>query len=178
MTSKMLIAGSLVVALAACGKSGQQAGNQSAAATPPGGSVAAAQMTLNPGLWETTSEVAMSGVPANVAAMMKGAKVTARSCISQAQSSRPSGEIFAGKKREGCSYSNYSVSGGSVHGEVSCKAQDGHGAMTMVMDGKYGGDSFDVTMKVNTGAGGQNMAFGSHTIGRRIGDCPADMKKD
>ena len=134
-------------------------------------------MKLSPGLWETSVEMAISGLPANLAAFTKGAKLTTRSCITEEQASRPSGEIFAGKQRNGCTYSDYSVSDGRIHGKVTCNEQNGRGPMTMVMDGKYGGDSFDVTMSVDTSVAGQTVAAGSHTIGRRIGECPANMKK-
>lgn len=165
-----------VLALAACGKSGEQAsGNQAGKA--PASAPHAVALKLNPGLWETDVEMAMSGGPANLAGMMKGTKITTRSCITQEQASRPSGEIFAGKERNGCTYSDYSVSDGRIHGKMSCTGESGRGAMTMVMDGKYGGDSFDVAMKVDTSAAGQSMAIGTHTIGRRVGECPSDMKK-
>src|SRR5438270_3124229 len=178
MRMKILVAVSLVAALSACGKSGERAsGNQSAAAKGPAGSGPAVEMKLNPGLWETNVEMAISGAPADLAGMMKGTKITTRSCITPEQASRPSGEIFSGKQRNGCTYSNYSVSGGQVHGEMSCNERNGRGAMTMTMDGQYGGDSFDVTMNVDTRAVGQNMAIGSHTTGRRVGDCPFGMKK-
>jgi hypothetical protein len=178
MRKTIWIAAGLALALVACGKSGEQnGGNQSAAAKGPGGSAPAVQMKLNPGLWETNVEMAVSGLPANVAAMMKGTKVTTRSCVTQEEASRPSGEIFAGKQRDGCTYSDYSVSGGRIHGKMSCTGNNGQGAMTMVMDGKYGGDSFDVTMNVDTKAAGQSMAIGSHTTGRRIGACSAADKE-
>jgi hypothetical protein len=173
---KIVCTAGLVLALAGCSKQGDQAsGNQAGKASA--GAPHAVALKLNPGLWETNVEMVVSGVPANLAGIMKGTKITTRSCIGEDQANRPSGEIFSGKERNGCTYSDYSVTDGRIHGKMSCTGSNGHGAMAMVMDGKYGGDSFDVTMKVDTNAGGQSMAFGSHTIGRRVGDCPADMKK-
>jgi hypothetical protein len=163
-------------ALAACGKSGEQPGGNQAARAP-GGATPAVEMKLDPGLWETTVEMAISGLPANMAAMARGTKITTRSCITDQQASRPSGEIFAGRQRNGCTYSDYSVSGGRIHGKMSCSGSNGGGVETMVMDGKYGGDSFDMTMNVDTKAAGQTMAIGSHTIGRRIGACPSGGDK-
>ena len=167
----------LVVTLAACSKPNEQASGNEAGKPANGSAPAPVALKLNPGLWETTVAMEMSGVPANAAAFMKGTKLTTRSCITEEQASRPSGEIFSGKQRNGCTYSDYSVSGGHIHGRMSCTGATGHDAMAMVMDGSYGGDSFDVSMKVDTKAAGQSVAIGTHTIGRRIGECPADMKK-
>jgi hypothetical protein len=191
MTTRTAMAAAALVALAACGKSGQQSqsngsgGNGSATATAPaqgGGSAppaAAARSRLNPGQWEVTVEMAMNGMPADVARMMKGTKVTSRSCITPEEANRPNGNIFAGQKANGCTYQDFAVTGGRIHGTMSCAGESGRGGhMTMTMDGSYGGDSFDVRTKMDaTGGQGTAMSVDSRTVGRRIGDCPAGMKE-
>jgi hypothetical protein len=177
MQRKILSAACLIVALAACSKSGEQANGAATAGKASGSTPAPVALKLNPGLWETSVDMTMSGVPANVAAMMKGTKLTTRSCITPDQANRPSGEIFSGKKEKGCTYSDYDVSGGSIHGKMSCDGSNGRGPTSMVMDGHYGGDSFDVSMKVDTKEAGQSVAMSWHTTARRIGECSADAKK-
>ncbi len=176
MRKTILLTTGLMLPLAACGKSGEQANGNAAQKTSSSVPKPVA-LKLNPGLWETSVDMTMTGLPANVAAMMKGAKLTTRSCITEEQANRPSGEIFSGKQEKGCTYSDYDVSGGSIHGKMSCDGSSGRGPTSMVMDGHYGGDSFDVTMRVDTKEAGQSVAMATHTVGRRVGECTADMKK-
>jgi hypothetical protein len=190
-TKTMAVLG-LALALGACGKSGSQAsgnaaasGNSASASASAGtqsGGTAAGNIQLNPGEWETTSQIAMSGLgnlPPQAAQAMKGLsqKVTTRHCLTPERARNPGGDLFSGKQQEGCSRQGFTFAGGRVQGSMTCKDPRGM-ASTVTMDGQYGGDSFDVTMKMTASGEGRGMTWSSHTIGRRVGACPAGADKE
>ena len=169
----------VLLALGACGKSGSdhaqtsesnQAEAVSAAAGPMPGAKGV-NVRLNPGEWEMTVEsggMSATGMPPEVARMMKGMKVTTRSCITPEEANRPN--VFAGKAGGNCSYRDYKVSGGTLHAAILCTDKGG-GSTKVTSDGSIGGDSFDVRSRIETDAGGHAMNMDSHVIGRRVGEC-------
>jgi hypothetical protein len=182
----------LALTLGACGKSGSQAAGNAAAgnAAAPSASASAAapsgaaagNIQLNPGEWETTSQMQMEGLgnlPPQAAQAMKGLSrtTTTRHCLTPERARNPGGEMFSGKQQEGCSKQGFTFAGGRVQGSMTCKDPRGM-ASTVTMDGQYGGDNFDVTMKMTASGEGRNMTWSAHTIGRRIGACPAGADKD
>jgi hypothetical protein len=193
MGTKTLIGLGLVLALGACGKSGSQSGGNTAAAgnsaapsasasaAAPSGS-AAGNIQLNPGEWETASEMVVTGLgnlPPQAAQAMKGLsrKTTTRHCLTPERARNPGGDLFSGKQQEGCSRQGFTFAGGRVQGSMTCKDPRGM-ASTVTMDGQYGSDSFDVTMKMTASGEGRAMTWNAHTIGRRVGACPAGGDKD
>jgi hypothetical protein len=169
----------VLLALSACGKSGdhdrQQAGPDRAETIPsstgPMPGAKGVSVRLNPGEWEMTVESAgmsATGMPPEVARMMKGMKVTTRSCITPEEANRPN--VFAGKAGGNCSYRDYKVSGGTLHAAILCTDKGG-GSTKVTSDGSIGGDSFDVRSRIETDAGGHAMNMDSHVIGRRVGEC-------
>jgi hypothetical protein len=185
----------LALALGGCGKSGSQASGNGAAAgnaaapaasasaeAQGGGTAAAGAVQLNPGEWETTSQMTMTGLgnlPPEAARAMKGLsqKVTTRHCLTPERARNPGGDLFSGKHQEGCSRQGFVFAGGRVQGSMTCKDPRGM-ASTVTMDGQYSGDSFDVTMKMTASGEGRGMTWNAHTIGRRIGACPAGADKE
>ncbi|MEA3037703.1 MAG: hypothetical protein QOE79_216 [Sphingomonadales bacterium] len=185
----------LALALGACGKGGGSASGNAAAtgnaaapsasasAAAPGGSPAAAgNVHLNPGEWETTAEINFGGLgnmPPQAAQAMKALnrKVTSRQCLTPEKAQRPTGDLFSGKHQEGCTREGFTFAGGRVNGTMTCKDPRGM-ASTMTMDGQYGGDSFDVTMKVAASGEGRSMTWSSHSVGRRIGPCAPGADKE
>ena len=186
-----------VAALAACSKptpghdnaaAGGPAANAAAAnvatATPsaaPGGAAATMAGALNPGEWETAIEMKMTGLPANVppeaAKAMQGMKTVTRHCLTPEKAAKPSGDLF-GKPAQGCSNQQFSLTGGHLHGQVSCKSPQGTNS-TMTMDGQYGGDSFDMTMTMTGEQAGRSMTWQSHSVGHRVApSCSAATKDD
>jgi hypothetical protein len=185
MLKAALLAGALL-ALAACGgekgesarkgdaAAGGNASDSASAASPSDG--AGQRMKLDPGQWESTVETKISGegLPPEVARQMAANKVTSRTCITREQAEKPDGNVFAGKQENGCTAKDFSVEGGRVQGTMICKGKDGRGAMTMTLDGQYGGTSFDIRSKmVMSGTGMSGMTVEAHTVGKRVGDCPA-----
>jgi hypothetical protein len=189
-----------VLALGACGKGGGQAGGNGAAtgnaagagnaAAPAAsasagasdsGTIASGDVHLNPGEWETAADLTISGLgdlPPEVARAMKGLnrRITSRQCLTPEKAQRPTGDLFAGK-RQGCNREGFTLAGGQVKGTMVCKDARGM-TSTVTMDGQYGGDGFDVKMKVVASGEGHNMVWSSHSVGRRIGACPAGGDKE
>jgi len=157
------------------------AANAAPAAPAPSSPVQTASVTLNPGEWETVSETAVTGLPANIppeaAAKMKGQKITSRHCLSPERAAHPGGDFFSGKPVQGC-VNNVHMTGGRVQGDMTCKDPQG-GTSTFTMDGSYGGDGFEATMKATLTRQGQAMTMTSHTVGRRVAPaCSAAAKDD
>lgn len=193
---------SLILALAACSKptpgrsdngavansaangSTAVANSGGPAAAPQGGSAPAAaagpEVKLNPGLWETVAQITRTGLPPNlppeVAEKMKSQTVTSRHCLSPEKAAHPGGAFLAGAPAKGCT-NNISMTGGRVSGSMVCKDPSG-GTATFALDGSYGGDAFDMTMKMSMAKGGQSMTMQSHSVSHRVGACPAGQKDD
>lgn len=176
MNGKMLIAGTLVLALAACNKSGQQnaagggTGGGSAPTAAPSGAA-----TIQPGLWEVSVEANVTGTnlpPAYVAAM-KGHKTTRRDCITPEEAARPVNMMQDKEKNSSCDYSHFSFGGGTIHGTITCGGKDGHGQMSMTMNGQYDAQNYAYTSTMTGGEGAMRGTFETKAIGHRVGECPA-----
>ncbi|GLT01510.1 hypothetical protein GCM10007897_29040 [Sphingobium jiangsuense] len=178
----ILLAGSAVLMLAACGKEPETARNQSAEEVAS----EMKKITLLPGEWETTQEVvdvklegAPEGMPAGAMDAMKGRKTTVKTCITPEQAANPSADFLTAQKDSNCTYSGFEMAGGAIKGAVSCLSPDGKGKADIAIDGSYGADSYQMTMEMQAaGMGGpQTSAMTMHlkmrTSGKRIGECPA-----
>ncbi|MFL6859102.1 MAG: DUF3617 domain-containing protein [Allosphingosinicella sp.] len=180
MKTRWMATAALALALGACGKNGDggnaAAGKGPTAAAPSSAPSGAAR--LRPGLYETAMEMTISGLPPEVAKAMAAHKTTGRSCVTAEDANRPNGDLFGGKQAEGCTQKDVVYGGGRIHGTMSCAPKrNGEPASSFTMDGSYSGDGFDVRMKIVTAAEGRNMVMEGHTIGRRVGDCPAGEKE-
>jgi major membrane immunogen (membrane-anchored lipoprotein) len=174
MGTRVILAATAAIALAACGGSDKGDGNQ-AAGTQSAAAGGASGMNLNPGQWETTVEMKPGKVPGMPAGMGSIAmpKTTVQTCMTAEDAKGPKGDMFTGKKDGNCTNRDFSMSGGRLRGTVTCSAEGQGGETVMVMDGRYSPDSFDVTMKVSGKAGGAPFDMEMHSTGRRIGECPA-----
>jgi hypothetical protein len=172
------IAASAALLLAACG--GQDGGNGQANdgnATAPGGGGSAAgggNVAMQPGEWETTTQVLSMNVPN----MPQGATpptpppTTVRSCLTQDQAAQPSADFITGSgENGGCTSENFSMANGRMQGTVQCSAEGA--SMRSTVDGSFTPTSYDVRQQVQTSAQGISMTMESRTTGRRLGDCPA-----
>jgi hypothetical protein len=134
------------------------------------------RVTLEPGEWENSVEIVdvkidglPDGVPAGAMDSMKGKVTTSKSCITEEEAKN-----FAAQEKTNCEVKKFDMSGGAVSSEMACSNMGGApGSMTMVMDGKYGPSSYDMTMNMNGGAAGMKMNISAKSSGKRIGDCPA-----
>lgn len=181
MTSKLLIAGSLVVALAACNKSAPQnetanaaAGGETASSTAPAAPAAASgAATVQPGLWEITYEANVSGanLPPAVAAQMKSHKNTKRDCITPEQAAQPVNMMK--DKGAACDYSGFHFGNGVIQGTITCGGKGAAGKTSMTMNGQYDAQHYAYTSTMTNQAGGMNMTIETKAVGRRVGECPA-----
>jgi hypothetical protein len=158
--------------------------NASASAAPtPGAAPATAGapggVTLNPGQWETITESAVTGLPPNmppaVAAKMKSQKATSLHCLTPEKAAHPGSDFF-GKASKQCK-NDIVMAGGRVSGSMTCSGLGGDSSVVSI-DGHYGGDAMDMSMKMSTNSRGQSMTMTSHMVGRRIGECPAGGKDE
>ena len=165
-----------MLALAACGDSDKGDGKSPAAG---GGSTAG--VTLQPGEWEMKSEVVSitaAGLPPGMTEGMKAnAGSTTRTCMTEEDAKGPKGDLFTGDKSGNCKSEGFSWSGGRIKGKTTCTGQGGAGTTVMEMDGKYGPQSIDMTMKSETDLGGKPMTMEMRVSGRRIGECSAATKE-
>ncbi len=145
---------------------------------------------MQPGSYESTSEIVKFEVPGMSAAMvaqmqaqMVGAKTTAKHCLTKEQADKDQGDMFKDIAAGGgnCTMDKYAVTDGKIAGQLTCTTPaGGKGVMTLV--GTVGGTASDITMTANIedktlpqGKAIMEMKVAS----KRIGDCdaPADTAK-
>jgi hypothetical protein len=155
-----LILSAAALALSACGGSGDN---------------------LQPGEWEMKTEVVnvkVEGLPAGVGDSMKArAGGTSRTCITPEEAKGPSADVFARNNPENCKSEGFSWAGGRIQGKTTCTGPGGQGKTVMTMDGRYGAQSIDMTMKSDTEMMGKAMAMEMRVTGRRVGECTAATKE-
>lgn len=186
----IMLAGSALLALGACGKSEDKA--ESGAGEAQSVQEIAAQVkkvSLQPGEWETTSEIveakienAPEGMPAGMMDAMKGRKTSVKSCITPEQAENPGADFLTAQKDGRCTYSGFEMSGGTIKGTVTCTGQQG-GTATMKMEGIYTSTSYTTTVDVQSaGMGGpeaqdMTMHMTTKVSGKRVGECPASGRQ-
>ena len=159
--------------LAACGSQGgnEQAANGAGGAEAGGGG-GAATVSLQPGMWETTVEVLrmnMPNMPAGVTAPTPP-PTTVRACLTAAQASQPNANFLTGSGESGgCTYENFSMTGGRIQGTVTCNAQGA--TMRSTLNGQFTPTSYEITTQAQTSANGMNVEMETRTRSRRTGDC-------
>jgi len=168
------MAAALLLGLAACGGTAEEeAGNEGVSAKA---AAAGSDIKLDPGQWEMTYEVTSidaPGLPAGAMAAMAGKKNVMSMCITPEEADKPNGEIFSGKKGADCTRDGFAMAGGRISGTMTCTGGEAGGKVTMAMDGRYSGQSYEMTNKMTTEAPGMTMTIASRASGRRTGDCAA-----
>ena len=161
----------LAATLAACSDEAPEAGNMSV------NEVAAelANVRINPGYWESTSEVlnvTAPNLPREVQSRMKGPPQSSRHCISEEQAARPDANFLA-TQRDNCAYRDFAMREGRIQGTMVCSGGEMPGEATAVMSGRYDPDSYDMRMRMEMdGPAGATMIIETRASGRRVGDCP------
>lgn len=155
-----LILSAAVLTLVACGGSGD---------------------SLQPGEWEMKTEIVsvkVEGLPPGVADSMKAqAGGTSRTCMTPEEAKGPSADIFAKNNPANCKSEGFSWAGGRIKGKTTCTGAGGQGKTVMIMDGRYGAQTIDMTMKSDTEMMGKAMAMEMRVTGRRVGECTAATKE-
>lgn len=135
-----------------------------------------AGVTIEPGLWETASEVlsvSAPGLPVQVQRRMIGPRPSARACITPEQARRPDGNFLAASAGNRCHHQGFSMRGGRIGGTMRC-AEPGLNRPTIAtMQGRYGPGAYALDIRMETAMpDGATMVLELRSRGRRIGVCP------
>lgn len=166
----------LLIALAACSKSGVHETNASVAEVSNSLHAQAGRRGfIQPGEWLSSvivDDVAMPGLTAAAEDSMKRALAQSRggkSCLTPEQVSEPAPPFFAGSEQ--CRYNHFTMAHGKIDAEMTCGA---HGVSeTTVMTGRYSPNAYSIAMQTSTDdAGpGRGMTVTMHVDARRLGPC-------
>ena len=152
------------------GAAGAPAADASAAGAPAAGGAAA---SFQPGQWEVTTQVTRMNIP-NMpagAAPPTPPPTTVRYCMTAAEASRPGANFLTGSGQSGgCTYSDFSMTGGRLQGTVQCNQQGT--TMRTTMTGQFSATSYEISQQAQIEAAGMRTEVESRTTGRRVGDCP------
>jgi hypothetical protein len=135
-----------------------------AAAVLAGPAAAAAQTTILPGYWETTSQI-VSPFPTTK---------TERRCI------RPEDvdKVLAGSPNHNytCTYPTKDIHGGKIRLEGSCKTKNSD-PVPVSSEGVYTKESLRLDAYVKAKVGGLTIPVHARTSGKRLGDtCPTETE--
>ena len=134
-----------------------------------------ANMRIEPGLWELTSEVVdvrAPDLPREVRNRMVGPRSRLRNCITPQQAARPSANFLAARSDDDCHYRDFAVREGQLRGTMICPD------VTATMAGRYGPRAYEMSMEMTSPVlGGGTMKIDVRTRGRRIGECETGDRK-
>lgn len=126
--------------------------------------IAAEAYNVNPGMWETTYKVKVSGVPAEMAAMMQQQPEMERECVEARII-----DFTPGDMAQGCSYKSTRHSANKMSWDIECKAQGvnstGHGEVNF--NGNSATGWFEMNMQGPMGP----MKIRNDFEGKRTGPC-------
>ena len=177
----ILILGVAALVLSACSDKGADTDGDgkisNAEATAEMG--AGGAMAMKPGEWEVKisfDKIDAPGVPAAMQGKMKdqmGKGMTQKSCLTQAQVDKPSGDFFGAPEAANCTFDAISRSGNAMTVAMTCKP-GGNMTVKSKMDGKFAAETY--TMAIEQSTEGTPMGAVKMTgkiDGKRVGDCPA-----
>ena len=102
-----------------------------------------------------------------------GSAMTTTSCLTQEEADRPNAGFFGGEKNDNCTYDTFDHAGGNLTLRMTCATDEG-GTAKIAMDGKFGDESFTLTMDNRiSGTRAGDVTMKGTVTGKRIGDCPA-----
>lgn len=121
--------------------------------------MAAAQVDMQPGEWETTTVISSSSLPIQMPPS------TTRRCVTKEDLVPPSNN-----PSKDCKVVDKEIKKGAFHWKVECPDQGG-GKMTMTGMIHYTGTTMTGKMDMQMNMGGNVMNMTYNLKGRRIGDC-------
>jgi Protein of unknown function (DUF3617) len=142
---------------------------------PKADTASSANLKLEAGQWEVTSEVAKltthdEGPPAIKA--VAGTKTTASGCIAEAEGKKPPPALLAGGK-DSCSYRDFYMAGGRLNATMVC-TRAGVGEIRHSVNGTYTASTIEAEADSKTYlAGPGDVTIVSKLTARRTGACPA-----
>jgi len=131
---------------------------------------------VRPGKWQTRitlEEMSIPGMPPQMAEQMKAqmnAVETTESCLTPEDVKKPGEDFFAGAQKN-CTYDRFTMAGGKIDAEMTCK--DGGATMNMTIAGTYSADSYAArsTMKMSNAGANGGMTVKSSVEAKRVGNC-------
>lgn len=168
-----------LLSLGACKKEGVVAKDESVESVAK--KVAASEVKPRPGRWESSMKLArmdMPGMPPQMKEAMSkqmGAVQTFATCLTPEEASKPEAGFFQ-KGASGCKYDHFVMADGRIDAEMTCKQQGRE--MKTTMQGSYGEDVYDVTVKSQAEMQpGKPMNVEMSIASRRTGDCTGTEEK-
>ncbi|MGZ3173365.1 MAG: DUF3617 domain-containing protein [Croceibacterium sp.] len=172
----------LALALAAC-SGGNKTADKGKAAGPAeaGAQLAAAQIKLQPGEYESTMKVlefAMPGMPAAELDRMKATmggqmEKPHRYCFTPEQAAAGPRQLVSRMQQGECKMSDFNSSANSVSGTMQCALQ-GRGSSTTKFEGTYASDGSTMTMESDQqmpGLAGKATHMKMRVDTHRVGEC-------
>ena len=99
-------------------------------------------------------------------------RAVAREKLTQDEADKPDAGFFSGEKNDDCTYDEFDRSGGKLKLRMTCDTDESGGSAKIAMDGKFGRDSFTMTMSnVISGSENGDVTMKGTISGKRIGDC-------
>lgn len=121
----------------------------------------AAGPNMRPGLWETTLQVEMPGMPVAMP------PIKTQHCYTEADVSRGEDTVPKGSAAEGhCKVMDYTMRGSTATWAIQCDNMQGKGSMT------YSGDSYSGVMEYDMKHEGMSQHMKQTISAHRVGDCP------
>jgi hypothetical protein len=171
-----------IVALSAC-SGGEKKSDSTAASSPAeaAAQVAASEIKLQPGEYESTMKVlefAMPGMPAGQSDRMKAVmggemEKPHRYCFTPEQAAEGPKQLVERMQSGDCKMSDFKSSADSVSGTMQCSF-NGRGSSTTHFTGTYRADGSTMTMESDQqmpGMAGKGMHMKMQVDTRRVGEC-------
>lgn len=162
-----------LAATSACKKPAVVTTNESAQSVAE--KVAAADIRLDPGQWQSSmrlDHMEVANLPAaakDAMAKQQGTTHSFASCLTPEQAAKPDASFFQ-KAATGCTYDHFTMAGGRIDAEMSCKK--GAGPSHMTMQGEYGSDHYAMAIQSQSEMQpGMPMKMAMTITARRVGDC-------
>ena len=136
-----------------------------------------------PGQWEMTSQLVslnVEGVPADspMNEMLKqqiGQPKTDSQCLS-AEDAKKAMVPQDVDPNNSCRFAHFRMKDGQIDADMTCKAPEGAGTLSMTQKGSYSPDSYDVTStltRAGSTAPGENSTMTMRVSAKRTGECKA-----
>ena len=128
-------------------------------------SACAEEYNVNPGMWETTSEMEISGMPPEMAAMMQKPPKVKKECIKDKNY-----DFKPGSDAKGCSFKANRQSSKKLIWEITCGGEAGNASGNG--EANFNGDTVSGWFEMNMPQGPSGPIKMRHTFtGKRIGSC-------
>lgn len=146
----------------------------------------AATPGIEPGQWETVTEITaieVPGAPEEILQQMRASLGNQREvesqCITPEQARNPSANMMGSQNPAGCEFSDTTWSGGAIHIRATCRPA-GSPPMQMSIDGTYAVQQYNARIELNMDMAGSpgveapvHIRLQGRTTGRRTGECAA-----